>query len=172
MLVITPAGPPDAALVAQLSRQTFYDTFAADNTAADMELFMNGPFATATLVAEVGLPEHLFFIARERDEALGYLKLSLSPNPPGLGDVPAIEIARIYAVKTAVGRGVGAALMRQAFETAAALGKAVIWLGVWEHNHRAIDFYTKWGFEKFGNHPFILGSDAQTDWLMRRAVAG
>jgi diamine N-acetyltransferase len=172
MIDITPALEADAALLAQLSRETFYDTFAADNTAEDMELFMSTSFAVQRLMAEAGDPQHIFFIARENGEPLGYLKLSLSPNPPQLGDAAAIEIARIYAVQKAIGKGVGAALMRQALEMAAAFGKSVIWLGVWERNLKAISFYKKWGFEKFGEHPFILGADAQTDWLMKRSVAG
>ena len=45
-----------------------------------------------------------------------------------------------------------------------------MYLGVWEHNPRAIAFYRKWSFEKVGQHSFMLGDDEQTDWLMRRAV--
>jgi ribosomal protein S18 acetylase RimI-like enzyme len=45
-----------------------------------------------------------------------------------------------------------------------------IWLGVWEHNHQAIKFYTTWGFEKFGDHLFLLGDDPQTDWLMKKEL--
>jgi ribosomal protein S18 acetylase RimI-like enzyme len=38
-------------------------------------------------------------------------------------------------------------------------GCKVLWLGVWENNHKAILFYQKWGFEIFGSHGFILGTD-------------
>lgn len=43
-----------------------------------------------------------------------------------------------------------------------------VWLGVWEHNTRAIAFYEKNGFKKIGEHTFMLGEDAQTDWLMKK----
>ena len=42
-----------------------------------------------------------------------------------------------------------------------------IWLGVWEENHRAINFYTKNGFVAFDKHIFVLGEDAQTDIMMK-----
>jgi ribosomal protein S18 acetylase RimI-like enzyme len=45
-----------------------------------------------------------------------------------------------------------------------------IWLGVWEKNTRAIKFYQKNGFEAFDKHTFKLGSDAQTDIMMRKKL--
>jgi ribosomal protein S18 acetylase RimI-like enzyme len=38
---------------------------------------------------------------------------------------------------------------------------------VWEHNTAAIAFYQRYGFIKTGTHPFTLGSDVQTDWIMQ-----
>jgi ribosomal protein S18 acetylase RimI-like enzyme len=49
-------------------------------------------------------------------------------------------------------------------------GYNAVWLGVWENNARAISFYTKWGFEKFGQHTFMLGNDAQTDLLFKKKI--
>jgi ribosomal protein S18 acetylase RimI-like enzyme len=42
-----------------------------------------------------------------------------------------------------------------------------VWLGVWENNNRAIRFYEKFGFSVFDHHIFRVGSDNQTDVLMR-----
>jgi ribosomal protein S18 acetylase RimI-like enzyme len=42
-----------------------------------------------------------------------------------------------------------------------------VWLGVWEENTRAINFYQKNGFVAFDKHIFKLGSDEQTDIMMR-----
>jgi ribosomal protein S18 acetylase RimI-like enzyme len=46
-----------------------------------------------------------------------------------------------------------------------------VWLGVWENNERAIAFYKRWGFERFNEHIFMLGNDAQTDWLMKKSIS-
>ena len=43
----------------------------------------------------------------------------------------------------------------------------ILWLGVWEKNPRAINFYKKNGFEEFDKHIFRLGNDEQTDIMMR-----
>nr|WP_228115767.1 hypothetical protein [Sphingobacterium faecium] len=45
-----------------------------------------------------------------------------------------------------------------------------VWLGVWEENPRAINFYKKNGFEEFDKHVFILGDDEQTDILMKKIL--
>jgi ribosomal protein S18 acetylase RimI-like enzyme len=42
-----------------------------------------------------------------------------------------------------------------------------MWLGVWERNWRAQAFYRKWGFRRVGEQTFMLGADAQTDWVMQ-----
>jgi len=53
---------------------------------------------------------------------------------------------------------------------ARALGARQLWLGVWEHNLRAIAFYRRVGFAQCSSHPFLLGSDLQTDWVMNRRL--
>jgi ribosomal protein S18 acetylase RimI-like enzyme len=160
----------DAALIADISRQTFYDSFAGDNTVENMDKFMNGPFARERLMAEVPDPANYFFIAELAGQTMGYLKMRESGNSKDLQRTDAIEIARIYAVKDAIGRGVGKTLMQAAMDHALLLKKQIIWLGVWEKNQRAIDFYKKWGFTKFGEHVFIVGDDPQTDWLLMKEL--
>jgi ribosomal protein S18 acetylase RimI-like enzyme len=45
-----------------------------------------------------------------------------------------------------------------------------VWLGVWEENKKAIQFYTKNGFVAFDQHIFKLGDDEQTDIMMRLEI--
>lgn len=170
-LTLIPATASHAVQLADLSRKTFYETFAASNTASDMELFMEKQFSREKLVAEVVDPSCYFFIAQVNGELAGYLKLQEGESYPEFDGKSSIEIARIYADSSFIGSGVGKALMECALEQAALKNREIIWLGVWEHNQRAISFYTKWGFEKFGVHDFLLGTDRQTDWLMMRSVA-
>ena len=160
----------DAGLIADMSRTTFYDSFAAFNTKENMDLFMNEQFSREKLMAEPGAPGNTFLLAYLDGEPVAYARLRESANPPGLENINAVELARIYALQKVIGKGVGSALMKQCVETAAKSNKQVLWLGVWEHNQAAIDFYTRWGFEKFGDHEFILGTDIQTDWLMKKII--
>jgi ribosomal protein S18 acetylase RimI-like enzyme len=169
-LFIRLATENDAAVIADLSRLTFYETFARYNTKEDMDKFMNQQFTRQLLMQEVGAPGNIFFLAMQGQEPVGYARLRESPNPASPGRMNAIEIARIYTRQSVIGTGIGSRLMQCCLDKAVELKKEIIWLGVWEKNTRAIAFYTKWGFEKFGEHPFILGDDLQTDWLMKKTL--
>ncbi len=170
MTKVKRANKTDAELIATLSRQTFIETFAEHNSAENMDKFLSTSFSHENLVKEVEEPENIFLIAYEDDEPVGYAKLREGKNSAELNVPDTIEIARIYAVKSSIGKGIGKLLMQECIDIAISNKKKSIWLGVWEHNKKAIDFYTKWGFEKFSTHIFILGDDAQTDWLMKKSL--
>lgn len=160
----------DAELIADISRQCFYDTFAPDNTEADMKKFMDEQFTKGRLMLEVGRGDNLFLLAYEGEKVAGYVKLREGKRLPGLGGAASIEIARLYAVKEFIGKGIGRRLMQAALDIAKEQAKEVVWLGVWEKNERAIAFYSCWGFQKFGDADFLLGDDLQHDWLMKKSL--
>jgi diamine N-acetyltransferase len=161
----------DAALVADLSRETFYNAFAPDNTRANMDKFMNEIFTREKLMAEFGLPGNIFLLAYAGNEVAGYVRMRDKNIPEvSLDSDNVIEIARIYAASAATGKGIGSALMNQCLTIAKERQREYIWLGVWEKNEKAIRFYERHGFKKFGEHFFVLGDDVQTDWLMMREV--
>ena len=160
----------DAELIADISRQTFYDTFSAVNTKENMDKFMIEKFTKENLMAEVGAPGNIFLLAYNNDEIVGYARLRENNNPKKLNGLSTLEIARIYATKNAIGKGVGKALMEKSISIAKEKGKQLIWLGVWKENQSAINFYTKWGFKIFDEHDFILGNDVQKDWLMKKTI--
>ena len=160
----------DAQMIAEVSHQTFYDSFIADNRPEDMEKFLTQQFTKGKLMLEVGSSDCIFLLAYQGEELAGYVKLRDARVPKSVGSIRALEIARLYAVKEWIGKGVGKALMQVSIDQAQAMGKDTVWLGVWEKNQRAIDFYTRWGFEKFDETDFLLGDDVQRDWLMKRKV--
>lgn len=168
-LTVRPATPNDAALIADISRQSFYDTFAPDNTKENMDKFLAQQFTREGLMMELGLRENAFFLAYVGNEIAGYLKLRVGKKPAGLNGT-GIEVARLYAMKDFIGKGVGRLLMQTAVDEALRTEKDAVWLCVWEHNERAIAFYTAWGFEKFGECDFVLGNDVQKDWMMRKRI--
>lgn len=161
----------DAKLIADISHQTFYETFAAENSIENMDKFLNEQFTKGKLMFEVGAKENIFLLAYLNEEVAGYAKLRDSRVPVSLGSVNALEIARLYAMTDMIGKGIGKELMSHCIDIARQMEKEYLWLGVWEKNFRAIEFYTKWGFEKFDDTDFLLGDDVQRDWLMKKAIS-
>ena len=100
----------------------------------------------------------------------GYIKLNYNSAQTELQDANALEVERIYILQEHQGKQIGKHLLDFAIQTAIDKKMAYIWLGVWEHNNKAISFYKSKGFTQFGSHPFVLGTDEQTDILMRKEL--
>jgi ribosomal protein S18 acetylase RimI-like enzyme len=186
---ISVAGAAEAPLIADISRRTFYDTFAPYNTAENMEQFLGVQFTRQQLIAEVGAPRNTFLLAWLEEDArasdtrspssvrevaavpAGYARLYDGHElPRDLAGTSAIEISRIYCEQEMIGKGIGKALMEACLNVGRQKGKEWIWLCVWEHNQRAIRFYEKIGFERFGQCVFLLGQDVQNDLCMKKRL--
>jgi GNAT superfamily N-acetyltransferase len=165
----------DNVLLAEMGRVTFYDSFAEQNTPENMAAYLAASFSPEIQAAELDNPGSLFLIAEVNNTPAGYARLHTAPAgqllPAGVTGTHPVELVRIYARKEWIGKGIGAALMKACLEEAAARGHDVIWLGVWEHNPRAIHFYQKWGFRVVGSQIFQLGDDPQHDLVMQRSLA-
>ncbi|AQY22223.1 GNAT family N-acetyltransferase [Riemerella anatipestifer] len=154
-------------LLQEVSKTTFYETFAADNTPENMQKYLDESFSVKCLREELLDEFSEFYFARVNGELAGYLKLNFGASQTELKDSKAIEIERIYVLKAFQGKRVGQALYEYALQVARDRGVDYIWLGVWEQNHKAIRFYEKNGFVAFDKHLFVLGDDLQTDIMMK-----
>jgi ribosomal protein S18 acetylase RimI-like enzyme len=165
------ATPTDAALLAELGARTFSDAFASDNRPEDMALYLAKCFGEAQQAAELADPRSTFLLSSLGMAPVGYAKLRAGDDPPGcITGLRPLELQRLYVEQRWLGRGVGDALMRGCLDEARRCSHRVLWLGVWEHNPRAIAFYRRWGFQDVGSHAFVLGREVQTDRLMQREV--
>jgi ribosomal protein S18 acetylase RimI-like enzyme len=160
----------DAKLLTELGAQTFAETFIEDNTPEDMAAYLAASFNLEKLTAELTDPLSVFFIAEVGGHAAGYAKIHSGAAPQDIEGQKPIELVRLYVSRKWLGRGVGQALMQRCMNEAREMGFQTIWLGVWEHNSRALAFYRKWNFHEVGDHIFQLGSDPQRDILMQRAI--
>lgn len=108
-----------------------------------------------------------FFFIYSGEELAGYMKLNEAPSQSDVNDKASLEIERVYVLSKYQGEGLGTLLMDKAISIAKERGKDYIWLGVWEKNEKALTFYKKHGFHTIDEHSFVIGSDVQTDYLMR-----
>lgn len=158
--------------LADLAARSFRDTFEADNDAKNIEDYLRSSLTVESTRKELDGSSDIFLVACRNGHVapVGYAKLSTTTDDPSVDGQHTIEIERIYADKSEIGRGIGAALMRASLEIAEESGCHAIWLGVWERNERAIHFYERWGFVTVGNRQFALGPELQTDLVMAKAL--
>ena len=151
----------------EIGRKTFYDTFFESDSEESMKAYLATSFSTEKLTAELENPNSEFYFATQNEVVIGYLKVNFGAAQTELQDANAVEIERIYVLQDYHGKQVGQLLFEKAMAIAKSNRCDYIWLGVWEENHRALQFYTKNGFVAFDKHIFVLGEEEQTDIMMK-----
>lgn len=163
---IRKAVPEDAALLAELGATTFYDTFSAFHSEEDMQLYLKKAYAQDAIAENLSNPEIAYFIAYDGNIAAGYTKLLRNARHEMISP-PSIELEKIYVRKAYLSRQVGKALMDHALEYARREKFTTLFLGVWQENNRAVNFYKKAGMEIFTIRTFQLGQTLCDDYLLK-----
>ncbi|EOL43164.1 hypothetical protein RV11_GL000620 [Enterococcus phoeniculicola] len=149
-----------------LSIETFTDTFADQNTAEDLAAYLDTAYNYEQLREELKNEESFFFFLQANKEIVGYLKLNIGQAQTETIYPDSLEVERIYIRSIHKRKGYGSEGITKAIQTAKALQKKSLWLGVWEKNERALAFYKNQGFTKVGSHSFFMGEDEQTDFIL------
>jgi ribosomal protein S18 acetylase RimI-like enzyme len=152
----------------EISYKTYNDTFGHLNTPANMQAYLEQAFAIEKLQNELSNINSNFYFLYADEELSGYLKLNEYAAQSDIRDPASLEIERIYLTKESQGKGLGNILINKAIEVANIRAKSYIWLGVWEKNDKALQFYKKNGFYVISKHSFFMGEDEQTDFIMRK----
>jgi len=153
-----------------ISVRTFFETFSAQNSASDMQKYLENNLSLEQLTLELQDQNSEFYFSICDNKVIGYLKINHGQAQTELKDQSSLEIERIYVLKEFIGKRVGQVLYNAAIDIAKQRNINYVWLGVWEHNPRAIAFYKKNGFLEFDKHVFKLGDDEQTDIMMRLRI--
>jgi diamine N-acetyltransferase len=167
MIKIQPAGPKDISMLRRVSIETQIDTFGADNDPKHIEAYLESAYEPVRFEKEFYEPRSIYFIAWEDQEPAGFLRLRVTNEAEEHLGKNAIELQRLYVTRDFQGKKIGFMLMQKAIEHSREMGFEWLWLGVWEHNVKAQEFYKKVGFVHFSNHTFWMGPDPQNDWLMK-----
>lgn len=170
-ITLVQANSSHAALLTELSLTTFREAFEKDNNPEDFKTYVDQAFSPEQIMHDLQESGSIFYIAYVKGEPAGYARLRESKEAaaffPGQ---QTLELHRLYALRKHIGKGVGKTIMQHCLTIAKEKGADILWLGVWEHNLHAQRFYQNFGFEKFSSHVFMVGSDAQTDFLLKRKL--
>ena len=162
----------DVEVLAKLAKQTFRETFAHDNTEEQLQEYFEEAYNLRVLSTELENPEsETYFVLNEDQEICGFLKINWGQAQTEPVEMDkSFEIQRIYVKKEWYGAGFGKEMFTFALDQAKSRGFEWAWLGVWERNFKAQDFYYRFGFERFSEHQYITGDTVDTDWLLRKKL--
>ncbi len=156
----------------KISVETFTSSFAHLNDPEDFKAYIEKHKSKETLEIELSGKESTFILfTTEEGQLCAYCKLNVGEGQSDIQDPTSLEIERIYVYDNFQGQGIGVHMLSVCEEIAKSKGLTYIWLGVWEKNLGAIRFYEREGFVAFSTHPFLIGSDVQTDILMKKIIA-
>jgi ribosomal protein S18 acetylase RimI-like enzyme len=151
----------------EISKTTFVSAFEKHNDAEDFKSYIKAAFDKKALEEQLINPNSYFYFVFKDEKLVGYIKLNVNEAQTDIKSKEAIELERIYVLQEFQGKQIGKLMLQKAMQMASEKDLKYVWLGVWEKNTDAIRFYEKFGFSKFDTHPYFIGKDEQTDWLMR-----
>jgi GNAT superfamily N-acetyltransferase len=164
------ASPADAAVLAELGRRSFVETFGHLYTPENLAAFLVN-HKEEKWQQELGDPAFSIRIGEAEGQAIAYAKL----GPPSLPFEPQgrpIELRQFYVLEPWQGAGVAAALMQWVLAEARALGADELYLSVFVDNHRARRFYERYGFRFVAPYTFMVGSHEDEDHILRLDLKG
>ena len=158
----------DSAVIADLFARSFVETFGHLYAPEDLETFLSG-VTNEAFANEIGNAKFALRIGEEDGKAIAFAKL----GPPSLPvETPrgTLELWQIYVLKPWQGTGVGQELYGWAESEARSRGGTHLQLTVYIENHRAKRFYDRRGFAAVGRYNFMVGTQADEDIIMRKAL--
>ncbi len=151
-----------------IGRKTYFDTFSRFNTPETMSAYLDEAFDKNKIAGEVANPGSFFYFCEIEKSIAAYFKLNLPPYQSDRNEPDSLELERIYVIRDFKGIGLGRKIIEFTETFAVENGCKKIWLGVWEKNSSALEFYAKMGFEKCGEHYFRMGEELQTDYILEK----
>jgi len=160
----------DLDILVNMSRDTFVHAFEKDNNPEDFWNYINDAFNENTIVEQLLNVNSEFYFVYLKNVLVGYFKLNKNEAQTEQFAKQTIELERIYVLKDFQNQGIGKLMLLKVIDFAKTFKAKFIWLGVWQENKKAVKFYETYGFKKFSTHPYYIGKDKQTDWLMKKRL--
>lgn len=163
---IIAATPEQVPVLGSLARKIFYDTFKDANSPENMEHYLTTGLNDESFAQQLLSDKYhtfLVWLGDSEPRLVGYIQFYF--NPTETYEDITLELKRFYVDPEFHGQGLAGMMMEFCLRKAQDLGQKRIWLGVWENNLRAQNFYKKWGFKEIDEHPFVTGTEVQRDLI-------
>ena len=174
-MVVRPAGPDDADVLAEVAAATFALACPPHVTPEAIAAFIADVLSPECFERYLADPERDLFVSVADGVVTGYaMVVHGEPADPDVQAAltlrPTAELSKIYVLSDHHGAGTSRLLMAASIEVARARGAAGVWLGVNQLNERAQRFYAKSGFARVGTKRFLVGDRYEDDYVFERST--
>ncbi|MGQ3051361.1 MAG: GNAT family N-acetyltransferase [Roseateles sp.] len=160
----------DAAPLAAFAGQAFTDTYRGLDDPQEITDYVAEHFQPGVMHSVIRDPACTTLLARVGQQLAGYAILRAEPAPDCVTGPAPLQLWRLYLGSGFIGQGLGARLMAAVHEQARRRAAQTLWLGVYDRNVRAVEFYKRFGFSQVGGKEFLFGGRVYIDPIYAAAV--
>ena len=160
----------DALCLSVLAMQVFLDTYATQGIRPALAREVLSTYSKDAFVRALGHPDARLLCAERAGHLVGFAQITLgamhSLAPAGVQ----AELLRLYVQEPFTSQGVGTLLLAQAEGVARTAGATVLWLTPWVHNHRALQFYARRGYQDHGLTHFTFEGESHENRVVAKGL--
>lgn len=167
---LRPATPGDAAALSVLAQETFCDTFN-HYPPQDRAAHLSQYYTPHIFASQIASGDTKIWLAEAAGALIAYAQIGAYKLPLAAPVLPAVELYKLYVHRAWKGQKIGSAMMGKTFAIAEAQDAKAVYLGVWEGNMNAQQFYVRYGFKKIGEYDYPpIGRIVDREWIMMREL--
>jgi GNAT superfamily N-acetyltransferase len=156
MINILKATVNDAELIAQLGKQTFYESHGHSASAVDIDAFVLKHYTTNAVIKEFDNPKVEYNLITYNGNTVGFSKIEISSPDDNINEKNVTKLNRLYLLDSYHGKKLGATLFNFNIDLSKSKNDKGIWLHVWVENEKAVRFYKKNGFKIVGEYDYEI----------------
>jgi len=162
---IVRATPSDVALIQRVANVTWPVAFREILSPEQIRYMMSWMYDTASLIEQMTQGGHVFLLAMDESEAVGFASYQVDHPEPGM-----TKVHKIYVLLDRQGGGVGRQLLDHVCACARDRRQRVVTLNVNRFN-RAVKFYERYGFRTVRSEDVDIGGGFfMNDFVMELGV--
>ncbi|TAG00480.1 MAG: GNAT family N-acetyltransferase [Burkholderiales bacterium] len=162
------ATPADSLCLSALAIQVFLDTYARDGIRPALAREALTTFSHTEFDRAIADPNTCVVVAELNAHRVGFAQITLAAEHELAPRGAQSELLRLYVQEPFTHQQIGSKLLSEAESVAAAHGAAVLWLTPWVHNHRALAFYARRGYQDHGLTYFTFEGESHANRLFAK----
>ena len=170
-LTLRDATTEDELCLSVLAMQVFLDTYATKGIRPEIAREVLSSYSRQAFAHALADRATRIVVAEHDGHMIGFSQVTLGQShelaPPGAQS----ELLRLYVQEPFTRLKVGSSLLAAAEQVAGAAGASVLWLTPWIHNHRALAFYARRGYEDHGLTYFTFEGESHQNRVLAKPLA-
>lgn len=165
------ARPEDALCLSVLAMQVFLDTYATEGIRAEIAREVVSSYSEASFNRALLDDGTHIEVAEVKGHLVGFAQITLRATHELAPAGTQAELLRLYVQEPFTGAKIGTQLLAAAERTASSAGRGVLWLTPWAHNHRALAFYARRGYQDYGLTYFVFEGESHENRVFAKSLA-